>query len=99
GRLGVFVALVVHDVAPVAPHRADVEQDRAVLAPRPLERLVAPRQPGDGLLGAVPQERAAGAGQTGPRSFSHHAPPRPTDRPPRLRPPAQPAYLNPAARI
>src|SRR5690606_1183890 len=35
-RLLVLVALAVHHVAPVAPHRADVQQDGPLLAPRAL---------------------------------------------------------------
>ncbi len=45
GDRGIFVRLAVHDVAPVAPHRADVEQDRFLGCARPAERGVAPRQP------------------------------------------------------
>ncbi|OLC67774.1 MAG: hypothetical protein AUH78_27560 [Gemmatimonadetes bacterium 13_1_40CM_4_69_8] len=41
----VLVRFPVHHVAPVAPHGADVEQDRLVLGPGLRERLVAPRAP------------------------------------------------------
>ena len=34
GELGVLVGLAVHHVAPVAPHRADIEQDRAIVRAR-----------------------------------------------------------------
>ena len=48
----VFVRFSVHHVAPVAPHRADVEQDRLVLGARPLERRLAPGEPVDRLMGS-----------------------------------------------
>jgi len=47
---GIFVRLAVHDVAPVAPDGADIEQDRLVLGLRACERRVSPRQPVDGLV-------------------------------------------------
>ena len=47
----VFVRLAIHHVAPVAPHRADVEQHRLVLGARPRERCVAPGKPVHGLMG------------------------------------------------
>jgi len=50
GDRGVLVRLTVHHVAPVAPHRADVEQDRFFLVSRTLERRIAPRHPVDGLM-------------------------------------------------
>src|SRR5690606_22927522 len=74
-RLLVLVTLAVHHVAPVAPHRADVEQDGALLAPRALERLLAPRQPIHRLCGTVPQERAALTRQRVPSLCAHHLPP------------------------
>ena len=52
GDLGVFVALAVHDVAPVAPYGADVEEDGLVLPGGEAEGLVAPRVPVDGLAGS-----------------------------------------------
>ena len=45
GHLGVLERLVLHDVAPVTGRVADRQEDRLVLAPRPRERLVAPRIP------------------------------------------------------
>ena len=47
-HLGFFVTLAVHHVAPVAPHRADVEQDGLVLALRAREGLLAPLVPAVG---------------------------------------------------
>ena len=50
GGVGVFVGFAVHDVAPMTPHRANVEQDGLVLALRRGERLFAPLVPLDGLM-------------------------------------------------
>src|SRR3989454_2385767 len=50
GDARVLVRLAVHDVAPVAPHRADVEQDRLVLRPRSGEGRLSPREPVHGLV-------------------------------------------------
>ncbi len=47
--LGVRVGGRVHDVAPVAPHRLEVEQDEALLAPRLLEEGRRPCAPLDRL--------------------------------------------------
>jgi hypothetical protein len=47
----VFVRLAVHDVAPVAPHGADVEQDRAILLPGGGEGIGSPRIPVNRLMG------------------------------------------------
>ncbi len=44
-HLGVLEALVLHHVAPVAGRVADRQEDRLVLAARPLEGVVAPRIP------------------------------------------------------
>ena len=49
-HLGIVVGLVVHHVTPVAPHRADIEQDGLVLALRRGEGLLAPLMPVDGLV-------------------------------------------------
>ena len=48
--LRVFVRFTIHDVAPVAPHRADVEQDGFVLGLGARKRSLAPRMPVDGLV-------------------------------------------------
>ncbi len=45
GDLGVLIRLAVHHVAPVAPHRADVQQDGLVLSLRTRKRRLAPRLP------------------------------------------------------
>ena len=50
---GVLEALVRHDMAPVACRIADREQDRLVLAPRPLQRLWAPWVPIHGVGGML----------------------------------------------
>src|SRR5206468_562373 len=53
---GIAVARLVHDVTPVAPHRADREKHRFVGNLRFLEGLLAPRSPCD-LGGAVRARR------------------------------------------
>ena len=50
GDLGVFVRFAVHDVAPVAPDRANVEQDGLVLSLGARKRGLAPRMPVDRLM-------------------------------------------------
>ncbi len=47
----VFIRFSVHDVAPVAPDRPDVEQHRPVSGARGGKRLGAPRVPMDRLVG------------------------------------------------
>ena len=47
---GIVVGLAVHDVAPVAPDRADIEQDGLVLALRRGKGVLAPFVPVDGLV-------------------------------------------------
>ena len=55
GKPGVFVGLGVHHVAPVAPHRADVEENRPAGAPGQLERLLTPGMPLHRLVGGGTQ--------------------------------------------
>ena len=50
GDVGALVGFAVHHVAPVAPHRADVEQDGLVLALCGGKGLLAPLVPVDGLV-------------------------------------------------
>src|SRR4029077_20622748 len=50
GNFRALVGLAVHYMAPVAPHRADIEQDRLVLPLRGLKGLSAPLMPVDGLV-------------------------------------------------
>src|SRR3989442_9565351 len=50
GDARVLVRLAVHDVAPVAPYRADVEEDGLVLGMRSDEGRLSPREPVDGLV-------------------------------------------------
>ena len=63
-NLFVLVALAVHDVAPMTPHRADIEQDGLILLACRLERLVVPFAPLDGLMRGAAQIGASGASQT-----------------------------------
>ena len=58
--LGVLVAFAVDDVAPVAPHGADIEEDGLVLGFGSGEGGVAPFVPVDGLVGGRAQIRAGG---------------------------------------
>ena len=64
----VFVALPVHYVAPVAPHRADVQEDGLPLLGGQAEGLVAPRMPLDRLVGCAFQ---IGTGLVGEAVGSH----------------------------
>ena len=48
--VGVFIALAVHDVTPVAPHGADVEQDRLVFGRGARKGVRTPLVPVDGLV-------------------------------------------------
>src|SRR5207248_8584377 len=63
GDFGVFVALAVDDVTPVAPHRADIEKDRLVLRFCPFERVLAPFMPVNGLVRSRTQVRTGGVFQ------------------------------------
>src|SRR5580700_9193274 len=49
-NLGIVVGFAVHYVAPVAPDRADVQQDRFVLALRNGKGFLAPFVPLNGLM-------------------------------------------------
>src|SRR5256884_3346983 len=67
GHLWILVRLAVHHMAPVAPHGADVQQDRLVLAARPRQRRLAPRGPMHRLGGGgLPVPRGLGGGGGGP---------------------------------
>jgi hypothetical protein len=48
---GVLVRLAVHDVTPVAPHRADIQQDRPIGGLRCRKRFRIPRVPMHWLVG------------------------------------------------
>ena len=50
GDFGIVVRFAVHHMAPVAPHCANVEQHRFVVALRRGKRLFAPLAPLDGLM-------------------------------------------------
>ena len=58
--LGIFVALAVDHVAPVAPDRADIEKHRLVFGARFFEGLFAPFVPVDGLVRGGTQIWAGG---------------------------------------
>jgi hypothetical protein len=64
GGDGVLEGLVLHHVAPVAGRVADGEEDRPVLTSRPLERLVAPGVPVDGVVGVLEEVGARLLGET-----------------------------------
>ena len=54
-KLGIVIRLAVHHVTPVAPHCADVEQHRLVLAMRRGESLRSPLMPPDRLMHGGPK--------------------------------------------
>ena len=56
--VGALERLVRHDVAPVARAVADRDEERLVLGPRALERLVAPRVPVHRVVGVLEEVRA-----------------------------------------
>ena len=53
GDLRVLEGLALHDVAPVAGRVADRHEQRAVLLARAAQRLLAPRQPVDGVVAVL----------------------------------------------
>src|SRR6266545_4531252 len=57
-------ALVLHHVAPVARRIADRQEDRLVLAARPLERFRAPRIPVNGIVSVLEEIRAVLGGES-----------------------------------
>src|SRR2546422_8744538 len=69
----VLVTLPIHDVAPGAPYRPDVQKDGLVLAPRRLKGRIAPRAPLDGLMRGAAQIGAAGFAQLVGRFLVGHA--------------------------
>src|SRR2546428_14118610 len=62
---------MVQHMAPVTPHGPDVEQNRFVLARRPLERFLGPRIPMHGLVRGRAQIRARFVCQA---VFAHDSP-------------------------
>ena len=64
GDVGVLERLVGHDVAPVARRVADRQQHRTVGGPGQVERLVAPREPVDGVVGVLAQVGAGLGGES-----------------------------------
>jgi hypothetical protein len=74
GEACVFVALAVHHMAPVAPHRANVEQHGLVLARSPGKSLGAPFIPLDGLMESGAEIGGAGtAERVGRCRCGHHS--------------------------
>ena len=73
GDFGILVTLAVDDVAPVAPHRADIEQHRLALGARLVEGFFAPFVPVDGLVRGGAQIRAGGVFQAICSGLSHRA--------------------------
>jgi len=63
GDFGVLVAFAVDNVAPVAPDRADIEEDGLVFGLGASESGVAPFVPVDGLVRSGAQIRAGGVFQ------------------------------------
>jgi len=50
GDFGVFITLAIDHVAPVAPHRADIEKNGLIFGFRARKGRVAPFVPVDGLV-------------------------------------------------
>src|SRR5271157_1040562 len=71
-HLGVFVALAVHHVAPVAPHGANVEQDGLILRLRQCEGGAVPFAPKHGLMRGGAQVGAGGLRQFVPGVLKAH---------------------------
>src|SRR6185437_4707799 len=67
----VLIALAVHHMAPVAPHRADIQQHRLVLAPGLLKGLRAPLMPLHRLMPGRPQIRRRRTREPIFRRFTH----------------------------
>ena len=55
GNVFILIRLHIHHVAPVAPDRTDVEQDRLVFLLCPAKGLLPPGQPVHRLTGSLPQ--------------------------------------------
>ena len=64
GEGGVLVRFAIHDVAPVAPDGADVEQHGALEPRGRVEGLASPGVPVDGLMGGALQVRGGGGGES-----------------------------------
>src|ERR1700720_2473662 len=73
GNHGIVVGLAVHHMAPMAPHRPNVEQHGLVLAPRRGEGLLAPLVPLNWLVhgGTQVSGRGAREGVEGRRSHNN----------------------------
>ncbi len=67
----VLVALAIHHMAPVTPHRANIQQNWFVLARRARKRLCAPLMPVDRLMHSRTKIRRSRPIQRIPRLFHH----------------------------
>src|SRR5207302_10361318 len=67
----IVVRLAVHHMAPVTPHRANVEQHRLVLALRGSEGFISPLMPLDGLVHSGSQVGGGSAGEGVERGGGH----------------------------
>ena len=63
GQFGILVAFAIHHMAPVAPHRADIQQDRLVLAGGVGKSLGPPLMPPDRLVHGGTKVRRGGVGE------------------------------------
>ena len=70
--ISIVVGLAIHNVAPVAPDRSDIEQDGLVLALSDRKRLFSPFMPLDGLMHGRAQVRRRSAGK-GVEGLGGHA--------------------------
>ena len=71
GQFGIFVALPVDHVAPVTPHRSDIEQNGFVFGARASESLGTPLIPVDGLIRRGAQVGTRGMCETVGAFFRH----------------------------
>ena len=74
GQARIVVAFAIDDVAPVAPDRADVEQDGLVFGARASEGLFAPFVPSHGLVRRGMQIGTCGIRQAVGVFFGHRDP-------------------------
>jgi len=63
GNVSIFVGFAVHHVAPVAPHRANVQEHRLVLLLGFFESFTAPLMPVNWLVHRRPQVRRRSLGK------------------------------------
>ena len=65
GQLRIFIALPIHHVAPVAPHRFEIEDDEAFLGRGAGEQLVVPAARSRPAFGKRGRRRKRGNGKCG----------------------------------